>query len=129
MWSKSFFYLGLGTLLSHELDAVANAEWRVLPLLRGLPDDIGMTVFTLAHAPLVAWLLYMAGHTNRKTRARTQIAISLFLIFHAGLHFLFSEDPSYEFSSWLSHGLIYGGGLFGLAHLLSLPVSGRGGKV
>ena len=39
------FYLGLGTLFTHELDAMPNHEWRVMPLLGRLPDDTGMLVF------------------------------------------------------------------------------------
>ena len=44
----TLFHLGLGTLFTHELDAVANHEWRVLPLLCRLPDDAGMVVFVIA---------------------------------------------------------------------------------
>ncbi len=50
------FYLGLGSLFTHELDAVPNHEWRGLPLLGTLPDETGMWVFIAAHVPLFAIL-------------------------------------------------------------------------
>ena len=49
-----FFYLGLGTLFTHELDAVSNHEWRVLPILRSLPEMSAMNAFVLLHIPIFA---------------------------------------------------------------------------
>ena len=37
----------MGTLFTHELDAMLNHEWRVLPLTSWLSDEIGMIVFVL----------------------------------------------------------------------------------
>ena len=43
----------------HELDAVHRHEWRVFPLIRRLPDEVGFTVFVTLHLPiflLIFWL-------------------------------------------------------------------------
>lgn len=111
------FYLGMGTLFTHELDAVANHEWRVLPLVRMLPDDLGMAVFVLAHVPIFAWLAWLVASSNPRTRILSRLIISGFLVFHALLHVLFRNHPNYEFPSALSHILIFGGAVFGALYL------------
>lgn len=52
---NNIFYIGVGMSFTHELDAMLNNEWRVLPLTSGLPDEMGQTVFVLAHIPLFAY--------------------------------------------------------------------------
>ncbi len=112
------FYLGIGTLFTHELDAMPNHEWRVLPLTSWLPDEIGMIIFVLIHIPLFAVLIALVSNTNDKIRIRSRLGISIFLILHSVLHTLFMNHADYEFSSMLSNGLIFGGALFGLMYLL-----------
>lgn len=107
------FYLGLGLLFAHELDAVPNHEWRVLPVFRSLPDDIAMPVFILAHVPLFAILIAMISSDNPRIRDNSRIAVSAFLLIHAVLHAIFIGQPEYEFSSVVSNVLIFGGGIFG----------------
>ena len=34
------FHVGLATLITHELDAIAQAEWRLLFILRQWPEQI-----------------------------------------------------------------------------------------
>lgn len=111
-------YLGLGSLFAHELDAMPNHEWRVLPLVRILPDDMGMVVFVAAHVPLFALLIAMVASSNDRTRALSGIGISAFLVIHALLHALFMSHPNYEFSSILSNALIFGGAAFGAVYLI-----------
>lgn len=111
------FYLGLGTLFTHELDSIANHEWRVLPLLRMLPDETGMSVFIIAHVPLFALLIALVASPNQHTQTISRLVISVFLVIHGLLHVLFRNDASYEFSSTLSGMLIFGGAIFGLIYL------------
>ena len=112
-----FFYLGLGTLLTHELDAISNHEWRLLPIFRSLPDDPAMNAFILLHVPLFAVLLALVSSTNKQLRKRSRLGVSLFLIIHAGLHLWFMDNPGYEFASTVSIVLIFSGALFGGLHL------------
>jgi phosphotransferase system glucose/maltose/N-acetylglucosamine-specific IIC component len=112
------FYIGLGLLLTHELDAVANHEWRGLPLLGTLPDEAGMSVFIAAHVPLFAILIALVASKDERTRALSRLGVGVFLVVHGLLHALSAGEPTYEFSSGLSRGLIFGGSTFGALYLL-----------
>ena len=109
------FYLGLGLLFTHEMDAMTNHEWRVLPLTSWLPDAAGGLVFLVAHVPLFAVTIAFVASLNLRVRAVTQKIASGFLIVHAGLHTVFSGHEAYEFSSTVSSLLIYGAAACGAA--------------
>lgn len=111
------FYLGLGSLFTHELDAVPNHEWRSLPLLHGLPDDTAMVVFVAAHVPLFAVLIALVASARPRTRTLSRLGIALFLVIHGVPHALSIGQPHYEFSSTLSNMLIFGGSAFGAVYL------------
>ena len=111
------FYLGIGTLFTHELDAMLNHEWRVIPIIRALPDDRGLLVFVAAHVPMFAVLVALISSRNPKTRITTRIGLGVFLIFHGLLHILFKEHPAYEFTNILSNLLIFGGSTLGIIYL------------
>jgi hypothetical protein len=112
------FYVALGVLFTHELDAVLNHEWRVMPVLKSLPDYQGMIVFVAAHIPLFAGINAAAASQHHRTRHMTRLVICTFLVIHAGLHYGFSDNPSYEFDTILSDILIYGGAAIGALYLL-----------
>ncbi|MEM7434783.1 MAG: DUF6713 family protein [Myxococcota bacterium] len=110
------FFTGLALLLCHELDAVAQSEWRLLPYLSTLPDGEAYTLFVLLHIPLFALLLWWAGSLSAKVRKRTQLTIDAFMVFHAGLHFALRHQADYTFHSTLSEMCIFGAGAVGLLH-------------
>lgn len=112
------FYLGMGTLFTHELDAMFNHEWRILPLTSWLPEETGMLVFLFFHVPLFAGLIALVASKHDRIRFRSRIGVSAFLLFHAALHAFFGGNPAYEFFSLSSSILIYGGALLGSIHLL-----------
>ncbi len=112
------FYLGMGTLFTHELDAMFNHEWRILPLTSWLAEETAMLVFLFFHIPLFAGLIALVASKNDQVRFRSRIGISAFLLIHAALHALFGGNPAYEFSSISSTILIYGGALLGAIHLV-----------
>lgn len=107
------FYLGMGLLFSHELDAVPNHEWRGLPLLGTLPDETAMAVFIAAHVPLFAVLIAVVASPNARLRAYSRIGIAAFLVVHGVLHATKLGTAGYEFDSALSDALIFGGGAMG----------------
>ena len=111
------FYLGLGTIFTHELDAMTHHEWRVLPLTSWLPDEYGLLVFLFFHVPLFAILIALIASTNEKIRYRSRVGISIFLIFHGLLHSLFIGSENYELTNLTSNVLIFGGATFGVTHL------------
>lgn len=119
------FYLGFATLMAHELDAMTQAEWRLLLVLNRLPDAIAEMAFVLVHIPLMAGLLWITNSGNPVLRRWSRIAVAIFLVIHAGLHKRLEHSPLYTFDSDLSLGLIYGGGALGLLYLLTVLVIAR----
>ncbi len=114
---KTVFYLGTGLLFTHELDAAINKEWLVLPLTSWLSDELGQSVFLLAHVPLYAVLTALIASRKETVRKRARFLISLFLIIHGILHLAFMSHEYYEFESIESGLLIYGGALCGAVYL------------
>jgi hypothetical protein len=57
------FYLGLGCLFAHELDAMTQSEWRLLYVLRSLPDATAMPWFVALHVPLFGLLGCCTTHS------------------------------------------------------------------
>jgi hypothetical protein len=82
----TLFYLGLATLFTHELDAVANHEWRIMPVLRSLPEEIAITAFVMLHVPMFAVLLVLVFSASDRIRRFSRIGVGAFLLAHAGLH-------------------------------------------
>ncbi|HEY9736235.1 MAG TPA: DUF6713 family protein [Trichocoleus sp.] len=114
---KLLFYLSFSTLMAHELDAMLQSEWRLLPILQLLPEPTAMAAFVLLHIPLVTALLWLTHSEVSSLRAKWRLGIAAFLAFHAVLHKLLDFLPDYTFHSLLSQGLIFGGGLLGCAYL------------
>ena len=126
---KSFaFYLGLALLFTHELDAMPNHEWQVLPLLSNLTDSVGRTTFVVAHIPIFGIVIAYIASLNLKTRSKARDIASGFLIAHALLHFAFSGHSAYEFGSSLSSALIYGAALCGLVFFFARWIEQRSSK-
>lgn len=120
MTNELLFYLGLGLLLGHEMDAVHKHEWRLLFILRSMPDERARDLFVLAHVPLVVVLLWLVGHSSEDVRLWTMAVTDAFLVVHAGLHWRLSDHPKYEFNTPVSRLLIYGAAVVGAVHLLLL---------
>ena len=112
------FFLGLSSILTHELDAVSNHEWRVLPLLQALPDETAEVVFIAAHVPLFAVLIALVASSDTRTRRFSRLGIGAFLFLHGLAHALSTGHAAYEFSSILSRLLIFGGAAFGALYLI-----------
>jgi hypothetical protein len=72
---NALFYLALATLFTHELDAMPNHEWRGMPVLGSLPDDVAMTWFVVLHVPLFAGLMALAATTTPRTRLVSRLVI------------------------------------------------------
>ena len=110
------FFTGFAFLLCHELDAVAQAEWRLLPFLSGMNDGDAYVVFVVLHIPLLALLLWWTGATVVRTRQRSQLFVDAFLVIHAGLHTALRSHGDYTFHTTLSDVCIYGAAALGLIH-------------
>mgnify|MGYP001791536999 FL=1 len=118
-------YLGFATILTHELDAMTQSEWRLLFLLRNLPEQTASVAFVVLHVPLIAALLWLTNNESEVIKNWSRIALSVFLIIHTVLHKLLENSPNYTFDSTLSLWLIYSAGLFGLIYLILVFMSGK----
>ena len=110
------FFTGLAFLLCHELDAVAQAEWRLLPFLSEMNDSDAYVMFVALHVPLLALMLWWTGSTVLRTRRRAQLLVDAFLVIHAGLHTALRFQADYTFHTTLSEACIYGAAVLGLIH-------------
>ncbi len=119
------FNLGFATLLTHELDAIAQSEWKLLFILRSLPEETAPSAFVIIHVPLIAALLWLTNNESQLIKNWSRIALAAFLVIHSGLHKLLENSPNSSFNSLLSLGLIYGGGLLGLLYLIWVFMSWR----
>jgi heme/copper-type cytochrome/quinol oxidase subunit 3 len=115
---EKLLYLGVGMLFTHELDAMRNHEWLVLPLTSWLPSEYGEAVFIWTHIPLFAILVAALASLNMKIRQNTRLGFSIFLVIHGILHAAFSTHEKYEFASLTSNVLIFGGAICGALYLL-----------
>ena len=70
------------------------------------------------HIPLFAILISLVASTNEKIRYRSRLGISIFLIVHGLLHSLFMGNSNYDFSTFSSNILIFGGAILGVIFLL-----------
>jgi hypothetical protein len=117
------FHLGFATLLTHELDAMTQSEWRILPILRSLPEQTASFTFVILHIPLIAALLWLTNNKSLRLQHWSRIAVATFLIVHIGFHKLLEHHPDYSFNSLPSLALIYGGGLLGFLYLILIFIS------
>ena len=114
----ALYYLGLAFLFTHELDGVTHSEWRLLFVLRSLPDAEASTWFVALHVPLFFAILWLSEHPKDRVRETARSVVAAFLVVHAILHFALSGSPSYEFHGALSRVLIVSAGACGLAYLV-----------
>ncbi|MES2821119.1 MAG: DUF6713 family protein [Pseudomonadota bacterium] len=114
------FILCFSFFVGHELDAVTQAEWRLLYGFRHLEQRVAEPLFVLSHVPLLALLLWLNGHHNRKIREGSRWLLAGFTLVHAGLHYNLRDHPLYTFDSLTSQSLIFGCGLLGALYLLQL---------
>ncbi|MCP3993753.1 MAG: hypothetical protein GY722_01630 [bacterium] len=116
------FFLAISSLLLHEMDAIDKKEWRLLFVLRKLPDEGALRWFILLHLPLlVALLALVAAEPSTATRS-IEGGVDVFLIGHAVLHEILSVRGDSSFASTFSRVLIWSAGLFAALHLLYLVV-------
>ncbi len=123
------FYLGFATIITHELDAITQSEWKLLFILRSLPEEIASPIFVILHVPLITALLWLTNNQSQTVKNWSRIGLAGFLVIHSGLHKLLEHHPDYTFNSWLSLGLIYGGALIGFVYFIYTFVFWRESRV
>lgn len=118
----ALYLLLLGFFAAHELDAVACREWRLLYVLRAMPEASARAAFIALHVPLFAGLAWTATPDHSAAEA-IRLGVALFAIVHAGLHYRLRGAAAYEFHSPLSISLIAGAAICGAVYAV-LSVQG-----
>ena len=111
------FFLAFSALLAHELDAVHKREWRLLFILRKMPEDTARRVFVLIHVPVIAILLWLVMNPVDSIRYWAMLGMDTFMVVHAGLHFRLRNHDANRFGTMHSRMLIYGPALTALIHI------------
>jgi hypothetical protein len=115
---KILFHVGLAALFTHELDAIQQREWRLLYVLRQLPDGAAAFWFIALHPPLFAAISYFAFHRRSGLQQYSRRVLCIFFLLHAGLHWRLMGDQLAPFASALSLTLIHVCGLMGGLYLV-----------
>ena len=113
-----FFLLGFCFLLAHEMDAVRLKEWRILPVLSGMDEELGYRAFVLLHVPLYTLLLW--GILGGGDAGSVLIAVLDVFFVHLALHVVLRNLPENRFGSVFSWVLILGTGAFGVLDLMPI---------
>ncbi len=119
-WLELVFCIAIALLLSHELDAVAQAEWRLLPGLSTVGDKLGYDLFVLLHVPIIAIIFWLVMNPLPSARFKVQMVLDSIMIAHGIAHWLLADMPLNSFHSPLSHLLIFGASAVATAHLVLL---------
>ena len=107
----ALFYLAFAFLMGHELDAMTQQEWRLLPLLNLMDGEAARAAFVAIHVPAIFALLWWNGRGGAVFHA----AFGGFCAIHAGVHWAFHGHPLYTFHRALSEAMIGGAGIVGAA--------------
>ena len=114
------FFTGVAALLLHEMDAIDKKEWRLLFVLRRLPDEGAMRWFIVLHLPLFIALLALVAAGPSAVARWVEAGVDGFLVVHAGLHERLAAGGERAFAGWFSRSLIWSAAGFGLLHLVVL---------
>ena len=113
-WTNLLFILNITFITVHELDAIQQHEWRAFFGFTPLSDEAAYRLFTALHVPLLLFILWNL-HSYP-----FQVGLDIFLIIHAGVHWILRNHPLVTFNNWFSRIWIFGGALLGALHLLLL---------
>lgn len=118
--SDVIFFGAISMLLLHEMDAVDKREWRLLFVLRTLPDEGALRWFIGLHVPLFVALLVLVAAVESATVSRIEGGVDVFLILHAALHERIGSHGETAFANNFSRLLIWSAAGLGAAHLVYL---------
>lgn len=113
-----FYYLGISTLFTHELDAVMRTEWRLLYILKDMSDQSAYPIFVALHVPAFFLFFWLGHHPIHRVQSTFRLIAAAFLVVHAGVHFYNANSPQNYFEGPLSNILIYAAAVCGLVYIV-----------
>lgn len=118
--SDLLFFGAISMLLLHEMDAVDKREWRMLFVLRRLPNEGAMRWFIVLHLPIFIALLALVAAGPSTAVRWIQGAVDSFLVIHAGLHERLIRRGDAAFANPFSRWLVWGAATLGTIHAVTL---------
>lgn len=112
------YHLTIALFATHELDAVARAEWQLLPVLSSLNDEADLMWFVLLHIPLFWLVFWLGNHRQTDLRNRARLVFCSLTIAHTAAHFLLSGHSAYQFEAPVETLTVYGSGLAAVIYLI-----------
>jgi hypothetical protein len=125
MGADLLFFTAVSSLLLHEMDAIDKKEWRLLFVLRRLPDDGALRWFIVLHLPLFVALMALIAASESATVRWIEGGVDAFLIVHAGLHEQLGSRGEIAFANAFSRSLIWLAAGLGALHLVYLVMSAQ----
>lgn len=116
MINHLFFYVGFSFFLVHQMDAIRCKEWRIIPIISLLEDDLGYIIYLFTHVPFLFFVLSQLTHGNDIEAFIKNFDV--FMIIHIFLHLVFTQHQSNRFNNWISWSLIISPGILGLTDLM-----------
>lgn len=113
MKADNLYRLTAACLITHELDFIVRMSASPAPL--GGVFHFEQSILIWGHVPAGLGLLFVAVST---LRASLRGATCAFALIHAGLHWVFRDQPLHDFNMMASWVLILLAGLFGAAYLV-----------
>ncbi|MDU5336928.1 DUF6713 family protein [Enterococcus sp.] len=116
---NGLFALELALLLTHEMDAVGQKEWKLFIFLKDLPQQTAYWVFTLPHIVLYALVLFFLLLKS----TIILYVVDLFLICHLLLHYFFRKHPENHLTGFWSKLIINFAGIIAGIHLILMMIA------
>lgn len=112
-----FFLCMINTVLIivHEIDAAYWKEWKLFSTLgtwrpfqqlAEYPDQTGLTIFLLAHIPLLLLLLYGLILVSNGSGLWYSLLLSSFMVIHFVLHWQSKKNSQAKFAWPVSNGIL-----------------------
>lgn len=121
MTGDLLFFFAVSLLLLHEMDAIDKKEWRLLFVLRRLPDEGALRWFIGLHLPVFVALLALVAAESAAVHW-IEAGVDGFLILHAGLHERLGSRGEPAFAKPFSRLLIWSAAAFGGFHIAWLLI-------
>ncbi|WP_353257039.1 DUF6713 family protein [Hyphomonas sp.] len=113
MKADSLYRLTAACLITHELDSIVKMT--ASPNSLGSLSNVEQSVLIWGHIPIVLGLLFV---TESTMRASVRYGTCVFAVIHVALHWVYRDQPIYDFGSMASWVLILLAGIFGAAYLV-----------
>jgi hypothetical protein len=113
MKADSLYRLAAACLITHEFDSIVKMTSSPNPF--GSLSHLERSILIWGHIPIVLGLVFVAESTMS---ASVRYGTCVFAVIHVALHWVYRDQPIYDFGSMASWVLILLAGIFGAAYLV-----------